>query len=115
MFRSIVASALLASAVAAGSTYLIGDVGLSCTQVCLSKGMNCNPAIDTNNSSAIFSQLGVSCKANPTPWWATNQPGYVSGKTDPNYGECLGWCAGPAGLQRTRGAFGFNHRHLAQV
>lgn len=34
--------------------------------------------------------------ANPLAWWAPNQPGFVSGAGDPNYGECLGYTHVPA-------------------
>lgn len=82
----------------AADTYLMGEQGASCTQACLAVGMNCNNAIQTNNSTAVFTQLGVNCTADSDPWWATNQPGFVSGSSDPNFGKCLGWTAVPSGV-----------------
>jgi len=64
----------------------------------MAQGMNCNPAIVTNNSVDIFTRFGINCTANPLPWWATNQPGYVSGSPDPNHGECLGYNSVPGGV-----------------
>jgi len=80
------------------SKYFIGQRGPSCAETCYSMGLNCNPHIVTNNSSAIFNQLGINCKANPTNWWAEDQPSYVSGQNDPNYGECLGFTNVPGGV-----------------
>ena len=37
-------------------------------------------------------------QADPQPWWAENQPCFVAGKTDPNYGKCLGWSDHPAAV-----------------
>lgn len=73
------------------STYFLGKQGDSCTQTCLAQGMNCNPAVQTGNSSAIFTSLGVKCNADPRPWWAEDQPSFVSNSSDPNTGDCLGW------------------------
>eukprot|EP01111_Echinosteliopsis_oligospora_P016031 TRINITY_DN6532_c0_g1_i1.p1 TRINITY_DN6532_c0_g1~~TRINITY_DN6532_c0_g1_i1.p1 ORF type:complete len:428 (-),score=102.59 TRINITY_DN6532_c0_g1_i1:51-1334(-) len=78
--------------------YVLGAQGLSCTQVCLSMSMNCIPRIITNNSADIFTELGVKCTDDPAPWWAHNQPGYVSGAGDPNYQKCLGYEAVPDGV-----------------
>mgnify|MGYP006902772249 FL=1 len=61
--------------------YFLGPVGINCNEVCGEVGRTCNPYIKTNNSSSIFKELGVSCSPDPTPWWADNQPGWVSVKT----------------------------------
>ena len=50
-------------------------------QVCGKVGRTCNPYIDTGNASTIFTDLGVKCTPDPQPWWADNQPCWVSGKT----------------------------------
>ena len=60
--------------------------------------MNCNPRIVTNNSDAMFLQLGINCTGNPTKWWSEDQPSYVSGSTDPNYGSCLGYTDVPSAV-----------------
>eukprot|EP00055_Hartaetosiga_balthica_P013502 m.69724 g.69724 ORF g.69724 m.69724 type:complete len:375 (+) comp8281_c0_seq6:792-1916(+) len=43
-----------------------------------------------------MTNLGVKCQSNSTPWWAPNQPGFVSGVGDPNFGECLGFVDVPS-------------------
>lgn len=59
--------------VLAQSTYFLGEMGASCTETCLAQNMNCNPAIQTGNNTDLFTKLGVTCDADPTAWWATNQ------------------------------------------
>jgi len=59
--------------------------------------MNCNPSIETNNSTDIFKQLGVNCVADTKAWWAEDQPAYVTG-ADPNQGKCLGYTGVPSGV-----------------
>lgn len=81
----------------AQSKYFIGQTGQSCNEVCYEQGMNCNPAIQTNNSTDIFTQLGVSCTPDSEPWWAEDQPSYISG-VDPNHGKCLGYTGVPSGV-----------------
>ena len=49
--------------------------------MCGKVGRTCNPFITTDNSSTIFTDLGVKCTLDPQPWWADNQPGWVSVKT----------------------------------
>uniref|UniRef100_A0A914DUT4 Uncharacterized protein n=1 Tax=Acrobeloides nanus TaxID=290746 RepID=A0A914DUT4_9BILA len=63
--------------------------------------MNCNPRIETNNSTSLFTQVGINCTNDPSVWWAEDQPSYVSDKSDPNgnYGKCLGYISVPAGSQ----------------
>lgn len=72
----------------------------------------------------IFKQLGVTCKPNPKAWWAEDQvtpsfcaathgrcgkvlnpvspaclqPSFVSGSTDPNHGDCVGYTNVPGGV-----------------
>src|SRR5438105_4501818 len=61
--------------------------------------MNCNPHIQTNNSTAEFTKLGISCTPDQRPWWAEDQPSYVSDSSDQNFGRCLGFMAVPSGVQ----------------
>jgi len=42
--------------------------------------------------------MGISCVADNTPWWAEDQPSYVSDPSDPNYGKCVGYTAVPGGV-----------------
>lgn len=60
------------------------------------QGLNCNPAIRTQNSTAAFQALGVQCKPNAKPWWAEDQPSFVSDPADPNYGHCVGYVNTPS-------------------
>jgi hypothetical protein len=71
MFKFL--SAAFLPLVLAQSTYFLGEMGASCTETCLAQNMNCNPAIQTGNNTDLFTKLGVTCDADPTPWWATNQ------------------------------------------
>ncbi|KAH3756429.1 DUF2961 domain-containing protein [Pelomyxa schiedti] len=80
------------------SGYFMSKQGDSCAHTCHTLGLNCNPHIVTNNSTALFQQLGVSCKADSRPWWAHDQPNYVVEPTDPNYQDCLGYTAVPGGV-----------------
>jgi len=82
----------------AQSTYIIGPQGISCSDACHAKGMNCNPHIVTNNSTSLFTSLGINCTPDPTPWWAEDQPSYVSNSSDPNYGKCVGYMGVPSGV-----------------
>lgn len=61
-------------------------------------GLNCNAAIRTGNSSAIFAQVGASCTPDNRNWWAPDQPSWVVLSSDPNYGKCLGWQNVPGGV-----------------
>ena len=181
------AAALALASAQPTSKYFLGAAGDSCTQTCLKNGMNCNPAIQTNNSTALFQALGVTCVADArcvriwelqpggqlghhakrtrlsslggrpahhtfpctlafpvvglthstrgawwhgawsvvvlwwcgstltlawcgvrcgvvlcgvecSPWWASDQPSYISNSSDPNYGRCLGWCVAWGGV-----------------
>ena len=67
--------------------YFLGKQGQSCFQVCLDQGLNCNANIQTMNSTLLFKQLGVNCTADPQPWWAEDQPSFVSDPSDGNYGK----------------------------
>eukprot|EP00456_Euglypha_rotunda_P077472 TRINITY_DN7316_c0_g2_i9.p1 TRINITY_DN7316_c0_g2~~TRINITY_DN7316_c0_g2_i9.p1 ORF type:complete len:426 (-),score=33.85 TRINITY_DN7316_c0_g2_i9:128-1405(-) len=71
--------------------YFMARQGDNCYVTCAALGLNCNGQIQTNNSNAIFGQLGVTCKADTRPWWAEDQPSYVSDPSDGNYGDCLGY------------------------
>jgi len=95
MGRSLVACVLftLLAVAHADSKYMIGDLGESCSQTCYKQGLNCNPHIVTNNSSAIFAELGITCQNNPTPWWAQDQPSFA-----PDSGQCLGYINTPGGV-----------------
>jgi len=75
------------------STYIVGPVGISCTQTCYQKNLNCNPGINTQNSAYIFTQLGFNCVRNDTPWNDPSQPGINSGS-----GECVGYMQVPGGV-----------------
>eukprot|EP01116_Phalansterium_solitarium_P006355 TRINITY_DN18652_c0_g1_i1.p1 TRINITY_DN18652_c0_g1~~TRINITY_DN18652_c0_g1_i1.p1 ORF type:complete len:434 (-),score=119.58 TRINITY_DN18652_c0_g1_i1:18-1319(-) len=90
--------ATVAHFAAAETSYLLGPQGWSCFDACHAKGLNCNPRIVTNNSSQIFTSLGIQCDADPQAWWAEDQPSYVSNKSDPNYGKCLGYMGTPTGV-----------------
>eukprot|EP01064_Diplonema_japonicum_P020460 TRINITY_DN2991_c1_g2_i2.p1 TRINITY_DN2991_c1_g2~~TRINITY_DN2991_c1_g2_i2.p1 ORF type:complete len:430 (+),score=107.54 TRINITY_DN2991_c1_g2_i2:71-1360(+) len=85
---------LLAGSAVVSGKYSLGKAGESCDVVCNSQGLKCNPKIVTNNNTDLFSGLGINCAKPPThngTWYSSNQPGYVSDPTDPNYGECLGY------------------------
>jgi len=60
--------------------------------------MNCNERIETNGTVDLFTQLGIDCTPDPTPWWAQDQPSYVSDPSDPNYGKCVGYIGVPGGV-----------------
>jgi len=79
--------------------YLIGEQGQSCFEACYNAGKNCNPTIFTNNSTLIFTQLGIKCEADNTPWSAEDQPSYVSDPSDTNYGKCQGFINIPTATQ----------------
>jgi len=76
---------------ALGQEYFLGKQGDNCYVTCLAQGLNCNPNIQTGNNLSLFQQLGVNCKADTRPWWAEDQPSYVTDASDPNYGDCLGY------------------------
>eukprot|EP00729_Bicosta_minor_P028663 gene28663-20719_t len=75
-------------------TYILGEIGSTCTSTCMTVGKSCVPHIQTNNTLALFADLGVKCKL-PSKQngedWAADQPSYVALESDPNYGECLGY------------------------
>jgi len=82
---------VLAFALSVCGQYYMAKQGANCYVTCANLGLNCNGNIQTNNSAAIFAQLGINCKADTRPWWAGDQPSYVSDPSDPNFGDCLGW------------------------
>jgi hypothetical protein len=96
--------------VQAAPVYLVGSEGLCCYEVCASKGMNCHPAIITNDSANIFAELGANCTPDPQPWcvcssrrlpdrfsssvqrrWAEDQPSFSNNPSNPLKGKCLGY------------------------
>lgn len=86
---------VLALVRAQSSQYFLGNQGESCAATCGRQGRECLTSINTNNSTALFKQLGIQCTKTTPVWWAPNQPCYVSGAGDPNYGECLGYTEVP--------------------
>jgi len=80
------------------SQYFLGLQGKSCYETCASQNRNCNPHVETNNSVNIFSTFGIYCQPDTSPWWAEDQPSYVSGSTDPNYQKCVGYINVPTGI-----------------
>jgi len=78
--------------------YFLGKEGESCAVTCLARGLNCNMHIVTGNSTNLFTKLAVKCTPDTGPWNSHSQPGYVSGKGDPNFGKCLGFNDVPAGV-----------------
>eukprot|EP01113_Clastostelium_recurvatum_P035244 TRINITY_DN488_c0_g1_i1.p1 TRINITY_DN488_c0_g1~~TRINITY_DN488_c0_g1_i1.p1 ORF type:complete len:437 (+),score=110.68 TRINITY_DN488_c0_g1_i1:126-1436(+) len=91
VFLALAVCLVSCCAAAPTSTYILGDQGDSCTQACYKQGLNCNPNLALNGSNAIFQKLGVTCNMDSRPWWANNQPGYVSASNDGNFKDCLGW------------------------
>jgi hypothetical protein len=79
--------------------YFIGNQGDDCFKTCSSNNMNCVENVDTGNSTKIFQTLGINCQPDLRPWWAEDQPCYVSDPKDPNYGHCLGYINTPGGVQ----------------
>ena len=72
--------------------YLMGNQGEDCTAACSRHGLRCSTDYTTlYGSVSKFYDLEVSCTPDYTFWWAHDQPCYVSGKTDINYGKCLGF------------------------
>ena len=61
--------------------YFLGKQGDSCTATCAAQKLHCSWHVETNNSEAIFTQLGVTCKkaSSPSKWWAGDQPSFCSG------------------------------------
>jgi len=54
--------------------------------------------IQSGNSSTIFKQLGANCTPDSSPWFAEDQPSWVTLSSDPNYGKCLGFVNVPGGV-----------------
>ena len=83
--------------------YFLGKQGASCTATCGVEKLHCDWRIETHDTEVVFTELGLTCSNKTDPaaqsgkWWAPDQPSYVSGKTDPNVGECLGYKDVPAG------------------
>ena len=49
--------------------------------------MNCNPNINTNNSTEIYAEAGANCSTyDKSPWWANDQPSIVA-----KNGQCVGF------------------------
>ncbi len=78
---------------ARGDQYLLGKEGENCIEACFRSGLNCNAAIETNNSAAIFAAVGAKCSSfNPAPWWASDQPSINS------TGACQGYTDTPQAI-----------------
>ena len=81
--------------------YIMGSQGEDCNAACSKHGLGCSTDYTTvYGSVSRFYDLEVSC----TPdyrnyWWAHDQPCYVSGETDINYGKCLGFLNIPAAVR----------------
>ena len=74
--------------------YFLGKQGDDCTTTCTAQKLHCSWDIETHDSEAVFGQVGVKCanvSSGGGKWWAPDQPSFVSGKSDPNFGECLGF------------------------
>jgi len=82
----------------AAPEYFLGAQGANCYDTCLAQALNCDPHIDTGNKPDIFKQLGANCTADADPWWAEDQPSWVTLPSDPNYGKCLGFVNVPGGV-----------------
>lgn len=88
-----------------GGEYFLAPQGISCNEACGQVGRTCNPFIDTDNTTTLFTDLGVKCVFDNHPWWADNQPCFVSGTSDPNAGKCLGYVDVPKGGVDCDGAY----------
>eukprot|EP00757_Euglenozoa_sp_SAG-D1_P006200 gene6200-2537_t len=70
---------------------ILGELGLSCYDVCFDNGLNCNPqTVATHNTSDVFGELGVHCKRLVPDWCCVDQPSY-----EPSTGSCLGYVGAP--------------------
>ncbi|KAH3765899.1 DUF2961 domain-containing protein [Pelomyxa schiedti] len=96
--RGLVLVLFFAVVVYGETTYLMSEQGESCAYACHKRQLNCHPHIETNNSAALFHQLGISCTEDTREWWAEDQPSYVSDPSDANYGRCLGYTSVPGGV-----------------
>ena len=57
--------------------------------------MLCTGKVDTNNNIDLFTQLGVSCTPNTSPWSHSDEPCYNDDPRSDHYGECLGFVGVP--------------------
>lgn len=78
--------------------YYLSSQGANCYDTCFAQGLNCNEHVETGNTSDIFKQLGATCTPDPRPWFAEDQPSWVTLASDPNYGKCLGFVNVPGGV-----------------
>eukprot|EP00750_Incisomonas_marina_P018739 INCI3133.3.p1 GENE.INCI3133.3~~INCI3133.3.p1 ORF type:complete len:342 (-),score=50.12 INCI3133.3:31-1056(-) len=90
------AASSTALAASADPTYVMSEQGQSCATACGLLGRTCVPLGATSVPTDVFSQAsGGKIVCNQTSksgdWWAPDQPSYVSDKSDPNYGDCLGY------------------------
>lgn len=85
--------------------YFLGPQGINCDEACAMHSRTCSPFINTGNTTTLFTDLDVDCKFDSEPWWATNQPCFVSGSSDPNFGKCLGYIDVPPTGVNCSGAF----------
>ena len=61
--------------------YFLGKQGADCTDTCAAQKLHCSWSIETHDSEALFTELGVKCKAASAQggkWWAPDQPSFVS-------------------------------------
>ena len=79
----------------ADSFNTLGAQGADCNTACNDLGMVCNPHIVTRNQSQGIIKAGglmfCSTPAGTNNWFNTDQPGYVSGMSDPNKFRCVGF------------------------
>lgn len=96
LLAALAVAAAAAHATTGNGDYTLGRQGDSCAVTCGALGRTCIEHIDTGDSADQFRALGIACVADARAWWAPDQPCFVSGATDPNFGRCLGWHAVPA-------------------
>eukprot|EP00043_Microstomoeca_roanoka_P020127 m.237745 g.237745 ORF g.237745 m.237745 type:complete len:484 (+) comp17113_c1_seq8:62-1513(+) len=83
--------------------YFLGTQNATCTQACSQLGRVCDPNmyLGPNNGQDMIKYLNITCDFDSQPWWAPDQPNYVSGKVqpggepEPNYNKCLGFIGYP--------------------
>ena len=72
----------------------LGDAGQNCFDVCFSNGMNCNYVVATDNTTKLFSMLGINCGDNVSPVWKHEfEPAFNSSSK-----TCLGYQGVPSAV-----------------
>lgn len=61
--------------------------------------MNCNPVIETANTTQVFEELGINCTPDLNPWSDEDQPSFISDRSSPKYGWCIGYIDVPTATQ----------------